>query len=459
MAPEPRDGFDPDEVLPWETADGGIDTTAATVGGALFVDKGRLLVETLFDAITTAVPLAAHPAGDLWLYRDGVFRADRQAVVWLVAKRLGDYFKPDHLRTFITYAVARLTDDEQIIGTTSTTHLVNVANGMLDPFTGELYEHDPKYLSIAQLPVPWMPDAACPSFDAWLAMVLPSAARRSRLLEDTGMVLDQRGHLQKKAIFLAGDTRTGKSTFARILESTVGTANRSAEEIGDLATNRFRAAELFGKMLNVASDIRAAHLHDLSVFKRMSGDDTISAERKFGHPFQFRFRGLFVWTMNTVPTTDDSSAAYLQRIRPYRFDVSFVGREDPAIEKIIVGSELPGVLVRLVAGLRRIEERGGYLDDDDARADAVWLARQSDPVRLFVAEATRKGGFTDRRGLYRGYDTWAKDLHRKVIGRLQFYAAMEGAGFPVVTVNGKRGFKLRLVDDWDDLATSPEDQP
>jgi hypothetical protein len=95
--------------------------------------------------------------------------------------------------------------------------------------------------------------------------------------------------------------------------------------------------------------------------------------------------------------------------------------------------------------------------DDASQADLTWLARQSDPVRLFIAEATRMGGFTDRSGLYRGYTTWAKDLQRKVIGRLQFYAAMEGAGFPVVTVHGKRGFKLRLVDDWDDSITSAAD--
>jgi putative DNA primase/helicase len=310
--------------------------------GMLFVEKGRLLVETLFDAIAMETPLAAHPSGELWLYRNGVYRPDRQGVAWLVAKRLGDYFKTEHLRTFVAYAVARLTDERRVLTTTTTTNLVNVANGMLDPLTGRLYAHDPEHLSIAQLAVPWKPDVSCPTFDRWLASVVRTASRRTSLLEDVGLVLDLRGQRQKKALFLVGVTRSGKSTFARIIEALIGNDNRSAEEIAELSINRFRAAELFGKMLNVASDIKATHLTDVSTFKKMTGDDTISAERKFGHPFQFRYRGLFVWTMNTVPTTDDSSAAYLERIRPYRFDVSFAGREDPSIEKKIIDEETPG---------------------------------------------------------------------------------------------------------------------
>src|SRR5205823_232441 len=179
---------------------------------------------------------------------------------------------------------------------------------------------------------------------------------------------------------LVGPTRSGKSTLARLLEALTGAENCAAQELADLSGNRFRAAELFGKMLNVASDIKAAHLNDVSVFKKATGADTISAERKFGHPFSFRFTGLFLWTMNSVPTTGDTSGAYLARVRPYRFDQSFLGREDPAVEQAMMG-ELPGILVRLVEGLRRFEQRGGYADDDAARIDATWFARQSDPVQ------------------------------------------------------------------------------
>lgn len=119
-------------------------------------------------------------------------------------------------------------------------------------------------------------------------------------------------------------------------------------------------------------------------------------------------------------------------------------------------AELPGILVRLVDGLRRFEQHGGrYHDDDAARTDATWFARQSDPVQLFLAEATATGGWTKRGDLYRSFEEWAKDRHRTPMTRKPFYDAIVAAGFPTVAVHGQYGFKLRLVGDWDDAVTSP----
>ena len=145
----------------------------------VFVERGRLLVATLFDAITTTVPLAVHPSGDVWLYDGGRYRYDRQRLAWLGASRLGDSFKPDHLRNFVAYAAARLHSEGRVLSAQATTSRVNVANGMLDPFTGELVPHDPSYLSIVQLPVAWDRAATCPTFDRWLADVMPDADRRA----------------------------------------------------------------------------------------------------------------------------------------------------------------------------------------------------------------------------------------------------------------------------------------
>ena len=55
-----------------------------------------------------------------------------------------------------------------------------------------------------------------------------------------------------------------------------------------------------------------------------------SAEHKFGHPFQFHSTGLFLWTMNEVPTISGAAATYLARVRCYRFDVSFLGKSTRA---------------------------------------------------------------------------------------------------------------------------------
>ena len=260
----------------------------------------------------------------------------------LVANRLRENFKPEHLRNFVAYAAAMLADEGRELPTTPCDRIC-VSNGMLDPIKRVLSPHDPAHLATARWPVEYDPKAKAPTFVRWLASVLPDARRRRALLEDAGLLLDLRRFRQKRALFLIGPKRSGKSTFVRLLEAIVGTENRSTEELVDLATNRFRVANLFGKPLNVASDIAATHT-DVAIFKKLTGGDSLTGERKFGHPFSFRFDGLFVFTMNEAPTVDDPSGAYRARVRPYRFPNSFAGHEEPGIEAAIIGEELPGVL-------------------------------------------------------------------------------------------------------------------
>src|SRR5690606_20057924 len=96
--------------------------------------------------------------------------------------------------------------------------LVNVRNGLLDPMTGRLYRHTPKYLSIVQLPVRWDPRAYHQRLDQFLDEVLPSRETRMLLEEAIGYCLlpDMR---YQKAIMLLGEGENGKSVFLSMLRA------------------------------------------------------------------------------------------------------------------------------------------------------------------------------------------------------------------------------------------------
>ncbi len=233
------------------------------------------------------------------------------------------------------------------------------------------------------------------------------------------------------------------------MRRTVGPDNCSAETLHDLGANRFRAAELFGKVLNVASDLRGDHVPDASAFKMLTGDDAISAERKWGHPFQFHFRGLFLWTANTIPTVSDRGGAYVARIRPYLFPHSYLGHEDPSIEAAMMG-ELPGILVRLAQGHRRLVERGQYLDT--AKTSDAWsaFARQTDRVRAFLHARTDQGPdlWQDRRELYLAFEAWCQENKRQSLSAHNFYEELTALGYARTKRSGIRGFRgLRFGGD------------
>ncbi len=103
--------------------------------------------------------------GRLHVYRDGVYRpagcAEEQAQELLGEKARNTYVaEAAHmLARTCTTDIDRLNPD---------TDLVNVKNGLLNPFTEELQEHEPDYLSTIQIPTAWDPDAESSVLDEFL---------------------------------------------------------------------------------------------------------------------------------------------------------------------------------------------------------------------------------------------------------------------------------------------------
>jgi putative DNA primase/helicase len=344
-------------------------------------DGEKLLALRAARAIDKVRPAALTEEKVVALYRDGYFDIDRTAIIGACTTLLGDSMRTGHRATIEETLVGLLVNEERFLPTYAGQPMVNVKNGMLDLPTETLKPHDPIYLSAQQLPVAWDPDAKCPAYERWIE-ACGVADQIDDLEEVASMMLDP-SRTPTKALFLFGPSRSGKSTFLRVLEALAGRRNRSAITLHQLVESRFSAARVFGKILNVAADLSSAHVEDISIFKMLTGEDAIEADRKYGKQFDFTNRALFAFSANELPTVGEGSRAYVERIKPFEFPVSFAGREDPTIEDAIM-QELPGILTRLVRAWRRRQERGRYLPTNP-RVQKEFETR-SDRVRQFVAE-------------------------------------------------------------------------
>jgi putative DNA primase/helicase len=404
-------------------------------GTAYFGDDG-LLVEKLYHGIIARHPAALTRERRVALYRNGVFHIDGTAFSGTIADMLGDRFRPGHRAAVEEYAAGTLYIAGLFLPERCDMALLNVRNGMLDLATGTLKPHDPSYLSSTQLAVDWDPRATCPTYDRWLRDTIGDQA--DDLEEVTSTMLDP-SRTPTKAVFLFGPSRSGKSTYLRIMQAVAGPENMSAVTLHQLAANRFAAANVYGKILNCAADLSSAHIEDLSIFKMMTGEDPIQADRKFGTQFAFVNRALFAFSANELPTVSESSRAYVERIKPFEFPKSFAGREDPTIEARMM-AELPGILVRWVRAWQRLTERGAPLQTDERVRKEFEI--RSDRVRQWVAEAcvvqaVLPGGpavlpgselpmsmATTKRQLAQAFNRWAEQNNgsrmgeRKIIDRL-----------------------------------------
>jgi putative DNA primase/helicase len=339
--------------------------------------------------ILESVPAALTPEGRVALYENGVYRVDGSGFNAALARKLRNRYRPAHRKTAEEYAAALLHEQGLRLPAHASEAMLNCRNGMVDLVTGELKEHHPSYLSTTQIPVEWDPGADCPRYEWWLEDVGMSDGAMSQVeaLEELVSTMLDPSRTPSKAGFLFGPSRSGKSTFLRLAQAIAGAANCSAVTLHQLSENRFMAANVYGRMLNAAADLSADDVDDISMFKMLTGEDLIQADRKYGAQFAFTNRALFLFSANELPTVSETSNAYAERIVPFRFGRSFAGREKPGIEEDMIANELPGILRRWVAAWQRRAKRGGYASVND-HVMTEFLTR-SNRVAAWVAEACR----------------------------------------------------------------------
>jgi putative DNA primase/helicase len=397
-------------------------TVVQMTGSVFFDERDRLVTPRLGEVIRQAGDLRTGVDGRLWRYDGGVYRTDGDAFARdQVRELLGDECRRVHFEEVMTWLRSF---PPSITGEASTRHL-NLADGMLDWRSCELSRHDPEHCSTIQLPVRWNPEARCPRFSQFLVEAMPKDA--GPFVEEIlgyGLLPDNPFH---KAVLLKGPAGNGKSTFIHVAEHLYGRENVSHRELVDIAENRFAPADLLGKLANLCGDIDARALRQSSTFKTITGGDTIAAERKFGQPFSFRPFALLIFSANEAPFSADQSEAWFDRWLIVPMTERFRGteREEPHLRDRLA-SEIEGVLVLAVNGLRRLMERGRFEPPESVRVAGEDYREQLDTAIGFIAEGCvlHPDAWVPRPALYKAYRQWCQDSGRLPTSAVHFYARL-----------------------------------
>ena len=139
----------------------------------------------------------------------------------------------------------------------------------------------------------------------------------------------------RKSFFLLGEKRNGKSTFLDMVSTLLGednTSNLDLCEIGD----RFRTAELTGKLANIGDDINDEWVSNTAIFKKVVSGDTVTVERKGKDPFKLKSFAKFFFSANSLPRLGrgKDSRAVLDRLVIIPFDAKF-SKNDPDYDPFI----------------------------------------------------------------------------------------------------------------------------
>lgn len=321
-------------------------------------------------------------------------------------------------------------------------YLVNVRNGLLDIRDMSFKEHTPSYLSTVQLNVEYNPQAHCPQFEKFLNEVLD--CRLIPLVQEIlGYLLTTNTSAQKSFVLL-GPARTGKSTLLWVVEYLLlgkkNVSNIPWQEIGD----KFKTAELLGKLANVFSDLPSKSIDDTGIFKVVTGEDYLMAEKKNKNPFKFRPFARLVFSCNELPKNYvDRTEGFYRRLIIVPFNRQIDKNKIDKALKYKFQREKEGILNWALEGLRRLYENNFEFSENELTDDVKKeYKRENNNVISFVEECCEIDSLfsCSRIEIYESYKEFCGEAGLKALSHIKFNKELEGN----FNVTRARNRKLRL---------------
>lgn len=331
-------------------------------------------------------------------------------------------------------------------------YLVNVRNGLLDIRDMSFKEHTPSYLSTVQLNVEYNPQVDCPQFKKFLNEVL-DCKLIPLVQEIVGYLLTTNTASQKAFVFW-GPARTGKSTLLWVVEYLLlgkkNVSNIPWQEIGD----KFKTAELLGKLANVFSDLPSKSIDDTGIFKVVTGEDYLMAENKNKNPFKFKPFARLVFSCNELPRNYvDRTEGFYRRLIIVPFSRQIEKSKIDKSLKYKFQREKEGILNWALEGLKRLYENNFEFSENEL-TDGVKkeYKRENNNVISFVEECCEIDSLfsCSRIEIYEAYKEFCVEAGLKTLSQIKFNKELEGNFNITRSRSGKlrswNGVRIKLDD-------------
>lgn len=351
------------------------------------------IIRGLADQIVSKHQFAQDAGGRLYQYQEGAYRRGGEKLVKTLVKKLCiEYGTTEEWSpTLASDVVEFIRVDSPELWERPPLDLLNVKNGLLRLSDRVLLPHSTDHLSPIQLPVEYDPAAFCHTVEKFVNETFPSDAT-VLAWEMTAWLMRPDTSIQK-AVLLTGPGGNGKSVWLRLLTAFLGREHTSGLSLHKLEGDKFAASRLYGKLANICPDLPSEHLSGTSVFKAITGGDTVIGEYKFKDSFEFVPYARLVFSANNAPRSQDSSQGFFDRWLVIPFERSFRGTEAEIPGSVLdaqlqAPGELSGLLNKALEALPRIQGKCGFTMS--ASVQAAWHEFQAttDPLAVWLDRYT-----------------------------------------------------------------------
>lgn len=316
------------------------------------------------------------------------------------------------------------------------TYVINLRNGLYSVTDDKLSPHDPACLSTIQLPVNYVENAECPRFMKFLKEAMCDDEEQIELVQEImGYCIVPITSAQKSFIF-TGAAAAGKSVLLSVIGDIL-LGRRNVSHISWQALNeRFKSAELFGKLANIFADLPTKNIDDNGIFKGLVGEDYITVEKKHKDPFNFKSTARLLFSCNNIPKNyGDKSEGFYRRLIIITFNRSVPEevRNPHLLDEL--RAEADGIFMFALAGLKRLMKNNYQFSVAQTNIDALQRYREeSDSVLSFVKDCCelkpdKAIGSTE---LYNAYYAYCDEFGMKAYAQKTFVQQLTVA-FPDIT--------------------------
>lgn len=319
----------------------------------------------------------------LCIYQDGMYDATEDALERAIIKELPQ-LKDSQIKE-VTKRLRRICPVKQ----QSRPTLIAFSNGLYDLETDEFREFTPTEIILNRIPWPYNPAAYSELLDQTLDKITCNDPGIRALLEEVaGYCLYRRNSLEK-ALILIGEKGNGKSTFLYIIQHMLGDKNIASLDLKELG-DRFKTAELFGKLANIGDDIGDEFIANASIFRKLVTGERVSVERKGADPFEFNNYSTFLFSANEIPRIKDKTGAVQRRLAIVPFDAKFTPDDpdyDPHLKyKLSQQEHLEYMIVLSIAGIKRALAQKHFTEPQKVKDANREYEERNNPLLGFVEE-------------------------------------------------------------------------
>jgi putative DNA primase/helicase len=337
---------------------------------------------------------------------------------------------------------------------------LNCLNGTVDLRTGRVKPHERADLITRLAPVEYLPDAPCPTWLRYLAVVFVADDLISWLQRFVGYCATADVREQIIAI-LHGGGANGKSVLVEVLLDILGDyamkANSELLLAGKGDRHETEKAALAGRRFIAAVETGEGRRLNETLVKEASGGDRITA--RFMRQDHFTFAATFklVLATNHKPEVRGTDVGIWRRVRLVPFTRRFWKPGEPEGEPELradpemrgkLRAEFPGILAWMVRGAVEWHRHG--LGTCKAVEVATAEYRQAeDLVGQFVDEECERERREEVRAkeLYATYKKWADERNEFALKQKRFGDRLSEMGFERFTNNGTcyRGLRIKTA--------------